>query len=237
MNSLLRADALEYLWRQFPNHCIVLTDPGTRKFIELGVDRAARHGFHSARDLHSYLTLMVFLGSYFDDDPQLPWAAPLLAQGMPMDRIFDAAVNAVEPVIGPYGEHYRRALIWVRAQPYTSLEVNYGGDAGASLERWLSDMYVRKFQSLPRPVVAELLHSIEARANRHGIGTRAGLLTLAALMFLLGHAVERDPLYPWAGAVLADTTLPQEAKAAALHREALRQLNRFMVLDRYVRED
>jgi hypothetical protein len=234
MNSRIRADALEFLWRQFPNHCIVLTDPGTRRFIDLGANRAARHGYESLEDIRSYLTLMLFLGSYFDKDPQLPWAAEALSQRMTMGRFFDLAVNSLEPVIGEDGEYYRRALLWAHAHPFEKLEANYGDPNG--LERWLDDLFDRKYRSLPEPVRAELAGSIFARANEHGVATIPGILTLAALMFLLGHGIDRDPLYPWFGGVLADATLPPDAKAAALHREALVQLDRFMALDRYVRE-
>ena len=58
----------------------------------------------------------------------------------------------------------------------------------------------------------------------------AGALTLAGLMFLLGHGIDRDPLYPWFGGVLEDRTLTPGPKAAALHREALLHLNRFHLI-------
>ena len=40
----------------------------------LGIGRAARHGLDTDHDIFVYVTLMMMLGSYFDEDPQLPWA-------------------------------------------------------------------------------------------------------------------------------------------------------------------
>jgi hypothetical protein len=207
MTARLRAEALEHLWRHFPNHCIILTDPQSRRFIDLGIARAASHGFISRDDVCSYLSLMVFLGSYFDEDPQWPWAPPLLGGGARMDDLFEIAVRAVEPVIGRDGEHYRRALLRARAQ----------------------------LRSLPRPNVDALLQSIERGAQEYGLRSHGGSLTLGVIMLLLGSGAALDPLHPWIARVLGDPALPGDVRAAALHAEALSQLDRYMAMDRYMR--
>ena len=67
----LQRDVLEHLWRQFPQHCVILGDPQTRRVVDLAAERAAVHGFYSTAEVSSWVTLMVYFGSYFDEDPQV----------------------------------------------------------------------------------------------------------------------------------------------------------------------
>ena len=64
-------------------------------------------------------------------------------------------------------------------------------------------------------------------ARRQGLSTEPGLMHYVALMFMLGSSFDRDPLYPWAAAVLGDPTLQDAAqKGAALREAALAFLGR-----------
>jgi hypothetical protein len=61
------------------------------------------------------------------------------------------------------------------------------------------------------------------RAERYQIETGRGLTVFVTLMFLLGAGFDGDPLYPWAGEVLLDRSLPDEnTRVTALHRAAMK---------------
>ena len=49
----LQRDVLEHLWRQFPQHCVILNDPQTRRVVSLAAERAAMHGFYSTAQVSS----------------------------------------------------------------------------------------------------------------------------------------------------------------------------------------
>ena len=62
----------------FPNRCRELRPQGTREWIALGIERAAKYGFVLERDVCKYIDLMFHLGKDFDNDPLLPWVRPIL---------------------------------------------------------------------------------------------------------------------------------------------------------------
>src|SRR5262245_37100012 len=70
--------ALPYVKEFFPKHVVLLGEDGIRKVIRHAKARGATHGLTTERDLRLYLSLMCMLGSSFDSDPQLPWAAARL---------------------------------------------------------------------------------------------------------------------------------------------------------------
>lgn len=234
MSHPLRQAALEYLWRQLPNHCLLLTDPLTLVFIDLGLARAARHGFTQREDVCLYLALMVFLGSYFDEDPQYPWAAELLSRRAPMPTVYTRAIAEQEPVIGQKGERYTKALLRARSQSvFWALDEHT--PPRAAMAQWLATLFPGKAQSMQGAAWDALLDTIEQLAQRHGLGQGAGLMGMATLVFLLGHGIDKDPLHPWVGHSLAAPSPSLDEKVATLHARALLELARFMKLDRYMR--
>ena len=64
----------------FPEQYDALGEPIVRNVIEYGVERAEAHGFENEPDVSMYIDLMLLLGSNFDTDPQLPWAAETLQE-------------------------------------------------------------------------------------------------------------------------------------------------------------
>lgn len=235
MNSAaLRRQALDYLWEQFPGHCLLLTDPQTEQVIALGLQRAARHGCNGLDDLCRYLALMMFLGSEFDDDPRLPWVAPLLADRSKASVWLGDAAQALEPAIGARGEHYRRALLRARQRPVEWLATDAAADDLQALALWLRHLHPQRFDALPASQQQALLANIVQQAAAQGLHERAGLLTLGALVLLLGTGICRDPAHPWVAQTLALPAAAPAQRAVMLHAEALRQLQRYMALDRHL---
>src|SRR5438094_179214 len=70
---------LERLRTHFPKHEVYLGEPQLRVLVRLAVERAQSHVLMAERSIALYLDLMCVLGSGFDTDPQLPWAAAILA--------------------------------------------------------------------------------------------------------------------------------------------------------------
>lgn len=50
------------------------------KAVRFGITQARNHGFTFRGPVQLYLELMLLFGSYFDTDPQYPWAAAILAR-------------------------------------------------------------------------------------------------------------------------------------------------------------
>lgn len=59
----------------FPHHAAALGDAQLQKVLRYGLQRAESRGLKTERGVYLYIALMFLLGSRFDQDPQLPWAA------------------------------------------------------------------------------------------------------------------------------------------------------------------
>ena len=238
----LQRDVLEHLWRQFPQHCVILGDPQTRRVVNLAAERAAVHGFHSTAQVSSWITLMVYFGSYFDEDPQVPWVAAILRESAGASRddvlehLYSKSGDVLTEIAGEGGEYYRRALVWARAQSFETISADDG--SGSGVRQWLRKAYARKYGALPEEGLAGLLRLAEAATRRYGLTIRSGTLLYAQLMFLLGSFIDRDPLHPWVGLILQDDGLSDPAiKARTLYSRGILELERYMKLDRITRKE
>lgn len=90
----------------FSTHCQIIGDEPMRKMILLGVERAKQHDIHGECNVVLYTSLMLLFGSYFDEDPQYPWAAQILSneslslEGERAERLYDRGVEAWESMAG-----------------------------------------------------------------------------------------------------------------------------------------
>lgn len=233
----IRDAVLDQLWLRFPAHCVVLTDPRCRPAVELGLDRAARHGFHALELARPFVVLMMLLGSHFDEDPQLPWAGERLRRSALAPRrhamadLLAGASEAMEPVVGREGEYYRRALGRIGALELDTLVQTYAGD-DEGLRRFVRHIYRRKHDALGPDGVTRLLQWAQFKALHHGLSTPSGALVMVGLMLMLGTEVDRDPFHPWVGDTLAATRgEAPEARARSLHQAASWILTRHARLD------
>ena len=166
------------LWRQFPQHCVILGDPQTRRVVNLAAERAAVHGFYSTAQVSSWVTLMVYFGSYFDEDPQVPWAAAILRESAGasredvLERLYSKSGDVLTEIVGEGGEYYRRALVWARAQSFETISA--GDGSGSGVQQWLRKAYGRKYDALPDESLAGLLRLAEAATRRYGLTIRSG---------------------------------------------------------------
>ena len=236
----LREEVLEYLWQEFPSHCIMMTDPQTRRVIDLAAGRAAAHGFTAAGQVCSWITMMVFCGAFFDEDPLCPWASETLRATSGQSRddalrsLFEAMNTALDPVVGQTGEHYRRALLWAMALRFDTIAADSEGSPDQAVERWLRTGFPEKHASLTREQMSLLASEAQARALQFGLAVRPGAILCALLMALLGIHIDRDPLYAWVGDVLRDdSVLDPMAKTKRLHDRAIAMLRRHLVVERY----
>lgn len=240
----LREEVLEYLWRRFPHHCMVMTDPQTRKAIDLAAARAAAHGFVEMHEVCSWVTLTIWFGSYFDDDPLCDWAARALrsSKGQPreqaMRQLFSDMNEATNPISGDSGEHYRSALLRVLAQRFAGIAADIEGSVDDAVIRWVRAVYPQKYASLTSAQVAVLLSESHARAQEFQLAQRTGSIVSALLIVLLGTGNDRDPLYPWIGEALRAEPLPDPlAKTSNLYAVGTATLRRYLLLDRLNRRD
>ncbi len=236
-SPLLRQRVISRIRDGYPQDAEILGATQIGQVVDLGIARAAEHGFVQGDEVEKYVDLMFLFGSYFDEDPLQPWAAHILndpALTSPWIRITNLEGTAARQLLamaGPEGEHYRAALVRVRLLPYDELVRARSGDPSVDLQRLLYQLYPEQYRLLSRTGLAALESRAEVVAAQYGMASREGRTVLAALMFLVGSHVDRDPLHPWAAAVLAEPLEPG-AKVRALHEAAMARLDRYRLVNR-----
>ena len=109
-------EMVEHLKKFAPRHWKVMGEKDGRRVIRLGIEQAEKHGFTNRGPVRFYIELMFMFGSFFDTDPQHPWASTVLAdsdsghQDVRADRLYAAMNTYLAQVVEPEREHLRGAV-------------------------------------------------------------------------------------------------------------------------------
>lgn len=228
--SNFESDMLAHMRQFFPNHWRVVGPQALRQVVQLAVVKAGRHGWVSQREVCLYLSVMLYLGSHFDSDPQLPWAARVLARAADgcspaavITTLYDTTLDYLDQTYGGRNEHLGLALsrigLLLKGEALAASRVHSADDVLAGLH-WV----------LPTKSQAAGAAGMQALARECGIAlhhwrlaTPRGAALLMGLMFMLGHGVAEDPQFPWvrAGLQAAQDGLPEARveRLAALARQ------------------
>lgn len=200
----------------FPAHVAAMGDAALGRFVGLAVERAAYHHALAARagelpprgggaaslaqDSLRFAGTMVMLGSGFETDGLLPWAAEILAaEGREatwrIQTLFRATLTWREETAGPHEHHLEAALRRIRAHPFMQAPSEEVGDE--EIIAFVEQVYPERAKVAPRAALGRLPGQARALAERHGIADERAPAMLAVLLFMLGHAIDEDPQYPW----------------------------------------
>ena len=202
----------------FPRDVARLSEQQLRSHVGLGIKRCRARGYHLECDIYLYITMMFMLGSYFDEDPQLPWAGQLLSLGAPLADLHSEALHYLDRVAGEENEHLIQALLNVRRLELATLPNADTADFEEQLLRLLHTTHPAKFEAQSKEAshaVVELGRSLAERYSMPG----GGAALLAGFAFLMGTGFDRDLVHPWIGETLREPG--GDAKVRLLHRRAV----------------
>lgn len=224
------SEMVRHLYGFAPRHCEVVGEACVREAVALGRSRADGYGFTRRGPVRFYLELMFQLGSGFDTDPQLPWAAGLLRAGDTSDqmdradRLHAALGDYLDRVAGPGNAWSIAALRRLRAQvDAPPAPAAPGFEAG--LIAAMHDVYPEKAAFVGDAGLTVVIRAGAAQAAAHDVRSERGRTLFAVLMFALGHGFADDPLFPWIRTTLADTARDGEQRARRLERRAVTYLD------------
>lgn len=232
---------LPHLQEFFPRHHAVLGEERLRHVISLGLGKARSYGVNAESNIRSYIDLMCLLGSGFDADPQMPWAAKILNDrtATETDRIKHLYAKALD-YIDQVTPDYRRLvanspkapgieeLQRLRQEPAQPVAAHARPEFASRLLLRLRQVFPAKCQYLGDDLVLKTIAYGTAAAEAHGINIERGLILYVTIIFIVGAAFDSDPQVPWAGAVLNDPALTDPVrKVDRLYAEAVSFLNRW----------
>lgn len=230
---------LEHLKEFFPRHCEILGDEQVRKVIRLGIERAGQYDLTSERNVDLYVNLMFMLGSYFDQDPQLPWAAKILTDkdilnsNTRADRLYDRAMAFLNESAGQESQYFDRALRKAYELPFSILSRN-GEDKelsfGEYILRLLDGFFPEKYQAVGDSAIRQLVRHGYQTARGHGLVDEQSIAAYIILTFMLGSGFVHDPQYPWAVVALSDSAANADParKGELLYRKAVAYLENWL---------
>jgi len=218
----------------FPFDAALLGREGLTAVVRHAADRAITYGFQHGGHLCRFTNLTISLGGWFESDPQLPWAEPILrsrSRKDPETKLRDltqATYQYLDAVSGMNGLYFRNALGRVRALKYDMLP-SVSREPAKALETLFASIYPEKARAVrgTHEVAVEIMRRRAARFKF----TEGRTFTLFALLsFLLGAGFDRDPLFPWAARALAARTASPDETARALAKGGIDWLQRALRL-------
>jgi hypothetical protein len=96
-----------HLRTYFPHRCSHLADAELLAIVRLGVEKGRRYGLAKEADVCRFTDVMLVMGSEFDTDPQMPWAAAILSHTgfagpeSRMEMLHQAACDHLRQLDGP----------------------------------------------------------------------------------------------------------------------------------------
>ncbi|MCC6533904.1 MAG: hypothetical protein IT531_15245 [Burkholderiales bacterium] len=217
---------LAHLDRYFPRHCRLLGAEQMRRVIRYGWSRANAHELTPECCVRSYIDLMCVLGSGFDQDVLLPWAAAVLSDRSNADPIArgDALYDLAWAYIEHIGKDFRNSdgtpttarfvyeLKDLRDETDAALDTSKLPGFARGLEQRFNRVFPAKSARVGTAAIRQTVANAVLGAREHGIRGQRGVTVYATLLFVLGASFARDPLLPWAHAALTDPTLGDESK-------------------------
>ena len=207
-----------------PNLCRTLKRSELTSAVRLTIDNASTYGFTRRGPVRLYIDATLLLGSYFDTDPQYPWAQEVLADDN-VDQMRRAEVLCERlgeyggAVGGPGNAHARAAL--ERMSDFSGASVGPCEDLQAVLLRNFAALYPEKYAYVGVDSLRRLAGDAiaGARSLLGCTGSRSCML-MFALMSAFGHQCHRDPLYPWILRALARVQVSRDTRSARLERRS-----------------
>lgn len=200
----------------FPADAERLGKAGVDAVVALGMKRTEAHGRVSERDRYLYQSLMFMCGSYFDEDPQLPWVGVMLKQGVLLEKVHLRVLDFLDEVAGGENQFLVRALVKVQAIPLSAVARSDAADFEPRTAALLESIYPTKFAAQETHDTLAVIRHAAKLAEQYELANGAALC--AVLAFMLGVGFDRDPMHPWVRAVLDDAELTGDEKVLALHR-------------------
>ena len=216
---------LDHVARYFPVQIRLFGRERLQPLAARAIDQANACGMVSEESACVYADTQMMLGVEFDLDPQLPFARAILVEPGRSEReraagLYNAVKDYWQKVAGPDGGAWMDALRNFRRFPVDwSRQPGDAEDIGV-VSGLLGRLHPSKHTFLGDAGVRNFLRSSAGEARKLGIETRQGFGVLAALMFLGGAGVLRDPRFDWIGALLDETARRKENWLVHLHGQA-----------------
>jgi hypothetical protein len=193
-------------------HTDVIGDDGARAIVKNGIDRAQVYGLTKRGPVRFFVEMIFLFGSEFDTDPLLPWASGVLTnpsihdQMERADILHEAMTEYVDRVAGKEKEFLLASMRRFNKSRLEDYQTQ-GTSFDAAIKEMLRANFPERCEFIGDEGMAKLIESGKEEARSRSIKSAKGAALLTVLMFQLGHAATRDPLFPWISEALNDESV------------------------------
>lgn len=221
---------VEHLSHYAPRHCQVIGEACVRSAVRLGMARAAGYGLDRRGAVRFYIESMFMFGSDFDTDPQIPWAAELLATPYldPMakaSRLYERAMDYIDTIAGADHVHAKEALQRLRLQAFDDFP-SPGEGFVAAMRAKLDEIHPQKLKYLGEERAHALISIGAQLPGPLSMSAERGAALCVGTMFALGHGFAHDPLLPWIERTVTKPGFSPEMRVRRLHSRMMTYLDR-----------
>lgn len=208
--------------KYFPGPCYVIGNESIRKMISLGIERAAKYNINRESNVSLYASAMLLCGSFFDEDPQYPWACQVLTdeklktEDDRAEHLYDAFTNYWQRVAGENRRNLMKTALRTCNQSIESFDILLSSDVADYLKK----AWPEKAAELGERGLGELLHEAKRRAAKYRLMSCRDHFVTSILIFTLGIGFDKDPLHPWAADVLNSLDVLPEQRGTRLYEVA-----------------
>jgi hypothetical protein len=227
-------EMVEHLRKFSPRHSKVAGEPAVRQVIRMGMEKARSYSLTNRGPVRFYIELMFMFGSYFDSDPQYPWARAVLAdpesldQSVRADRLYERTNQYLAKASGPdhcYLIEAMKRLRQAQVQDFVLPDRNLE----EAVLTGLHAMYPQKCEYLGEAALAKVIRRGLEISEAYSFATEKGKILMIALTFSTGHGFPQDPLCGWIAKRLHDTRRTDPVRRAEdLHSKALLYLDHIL---------
>jgi len=217
-------EMLDHVSEHFAKYVEVLGEETTMKVIHSGFEQAKQYAFVTRHELFLFVDLCIMLGRGFGADPQFPWAAKILEDGLikepteRIDQLYDQAMNYLDKVVGKDNVFAVGPLRTLLDYPFGNLARRLTGAVEISILDEYRMIWPRKYSFVGGEQLKVLAKSGMKAAAKYGLTSNPGQGLFLILMFVFGHRFDEDPQYTLLANVLNDPKLVDETqKIGRLH--------------------
>jgi hypothetical protein len=195
-----------------PRICEIVGAQGVNKIAESGIKRARSYGLENRGPIGFFLQLTCSLGTGFDTDPQLQWAAETLTDDsiqtdmLRIELLHKQMVVYFDLIAGPNNQYATQAI--KKAVNFDPMQAPAGGWSQQAIMDLLAYIHPQKFNFIGEAVAAVIIRKAVTEVEIHQLPVEKGAVAvLAGIQFALGHRICEDPFYPWIAATLENTRI------------------------------
>jgi hypothetical protein len=187
----------------FPEHWKAIGENQLRRVVELAMERSKRHGLETEREIYLFLSMMLYLGSYFDEDPMFYEIAKFLkdesipSPGERAEKAFDETLAWADRVFGTRDENLKEALKRILDGIPSRLVPEKKGWDHNDIKPLLMFVFPEKLREIPENRREQMVEKALEKARLHGFENDDELSLAVAGAFMLGAGFDNDPQFPW----------------------------------------